>query len=246
MSQEQLESLVARSRQVFTPPIQEVEVRESGEALLSREEIEAAGLRCEPFWESQNDLEGDAYHEYIAQHPSFNLSLRSQAVERLIAAQAALPPEWQLVLKAGYRPMAVQQDLVRRFRASALAQHPTFTAAQAYAHAQLYVSDPTLVAPPHVSGGAVDLDVYYRQTNQPVDLGCPPNTDAPIAWIHSTELTDSQYQHRLTLLRVMLAAGFAPLATEWWHFQYGEQRWAHFYGYSHAPYGLLLEPMNSF
>ena len=40
-------------------------------------------------------------------------------------------------------------------------------------------------------------------------------------------------------LQDLASAGFSPLAEEWWHWSFGDQRWAVFRGADHARYGLV-------
>ena len=37
-------------------------------------------------------------------------------------------------------------------------------------------------------------------------------------WMDDRQWTDLQFEHRMILRRAMLAHGFKPLDTEWWHF----------------------------
>lgn len=37
-------------------------------------------------------------------------------------------------------------------------------------------------------------------------------------WMDDRQWTDLQFEHRMILRRAMLAHGFKPLNTEWWHF----------------------------
>ena len=103
----------------------------------------------------------------------------------------------------------------------------------------MFVADPTVVCPPHVTGGAVDVDVRDRKTDEYIDMGCPPNTDSEISFIHNDALTAAKYKNRMTLLNAMLSAGFAPNPHEWWHYQYGESYWAAFYGHESTLYDLI-------
>lgn len=211
---------------------------DNGEALVAQAVIEAQGLRCEPFWNTPDDLEGREYQSYIASHPGFSLQLRQDVVARLVRAQSLLPTGWKLVLKAGYRPYEVQVGLLDALIAEVSGEHAQWSRAEILAHARTYVSDPKVVCPPHVTGGAVDLDVLDG-SGMPVDMGCPPNTDSEIAFLFSDKISEDAQQNRRKLFDAMVAAGFAPLAAEWWHYQYGETLWAAFYGHASTKYDLI-------
>ena len=157
----------------------------------------------------------------------------------MLTAQEELPRNWRLVLKAGFRPLSVQTQLLQAFIEQTKRAHPKWTADQRLAHARIFVSDPTIAHPPHVTGGAVDIDVWDATAQEYVDMGCPPNTDSELAYLHSAAVSTQAQQNRRKLLLAMLAAGFAPLANEWWHYQYGEAQWAAFYGHKTTKYDLI-------
>lgn len=233
------DSLIERSRQNFKPAATTIPIHDNGEELIKQAAIEQLGLTCQPFWQQANDLEGMCYRDYIKTHPDFDLRLRRSVALRLRDAQAALPNGWQLVLKAGYRPPTVQTALLEALKRDVMLRDPSLSDEAALEHARAYVADPRISCPPHTTGGAVDVDVIYSETLNAVDMGCPPNTDDEQATLHSTDITFGQYKNRLSLLRAMLQAGFAPLHNEWWHYSYGETRWAAFYDQPRTLYGVI-------
>jgi zinc D-Ala-D-Ala dipeptidase len=91
---------------------------------------------------------------------------------------------------------------------------------------QGYVADPT--RPPgsvHNTGCAVDIGLYDKTTQRPLDMGTPydffgkaaePRHEVEL-W-KAGKLTNEQYANRLLLREVMLRAGFRILPHEWWHF----------------------------
>lgn len=229
---------VARSHYKFKKYTATVRRKENHEPFVTQSDIEAAGIMCRPFWDTPGDLEGDCYKSYRQEHPEFSLMVRQGVLDRLIQAQAGLLPHWKIVLKAGYRPYVVQLDILDMLRLEAKRQHPEWNDDQCLEHARLFVSDPRTSCPPHVTGGAVDVDIIDTKTGEMVDMGCPPNTDSEVAYLHSDLITPKQRQNRAVLLNAMLGAGFAPLVTEWWHYQYGETYWAAFYGNKSTKYDV--------
>ena len=212
--------------------------RETNESFVSSADLREAGFLLEPFWATPGDLEGDEYQSYIKKYPDFELMVRQDVCNRLIEAQTQLPTDWQIVLKAGFRPLDVQTALLDAFIAKSRTDHPDWTDDQHLAHARTFVSDPQLVRPPHTTGGAVDIDVRSRKTGELIDFDCPPNTDDETAFLFSDQITDTGRANRMVLLDAMLAAGFAPNPHEWWHYQYGETYWAAFYGESMTLYDM--------
>lgn len=228
---------ITRSRLSFRQLGAAVPARDNGEPLVLFQL--SPRLQLAPFWEEANDLEGQCYQEFLASHPTFRLMARQGVVQRLHNAASLLPDNWDIVVRAGYRPLAVQRQLLQ-----SLAQHmqhkdPLLSAEQALDQARLFVADPARKLPPHCVGAAVDIEVIDAASGKLVDMGCPANTDAPIAHTHSPLASKQQQKNRHILLEAMLAAGFANLAYEWWHYSYGDGYWAAFYNQPHALYGLV-------
>ncbi|HEY5667651.1 MAG TPA: M15 family metallopeptidase [Candidatus Saccharimonadales bacterium] len=217
------------------------------EPVVRQAEIERAGIMCRPFWNDENDgneldSEGQAFEAYRQTHPTFDLIIRTGALKRLAAAQKALPKHLRLVLKASFRPLEVQQTVFDAELANTKQKHPEWDDETAYKHTLEYVTDPSVNLPPHASGGTVDLTLWDETTNTYVDVGSPINAVDDSSWGDNHDgLTKSQIAMRDMLRSTMLAAGFAPLASEWWHYSYGDQRWAVYYDKPEALYGAVTE-----
>ena len=228
-----------RSRYFFRTLANRIGRRETGEGFVLSDELREAGFAVEPFWETTGETEGETYRDYMKKFPDFELTVRQGVFDRLVAAAKVLPKNWQIVLKAGFRPLEVQQTTLAAFIQKSRYDHPDWDEVRHLAHARTFVSDPELVCPPHVTGGAIDIDVKDIKTGNYIDMGCPPNTDDAIAFLHSNLVTPEQRANRMTLLDAMLLAGFAPNPHEWWHYQYGETYWAAFYGHESTLYDLI-------
>ncbi len=229
-----------RSKYGFRSLATVVQRKDNGEALVGAEVLTGAGFMIEPFWETTEDIEGRCYTPYITRHPDFELSVREGAFDRLQQAVDRLPDHWGIVVKAGFRPYEVQVAVLNAFIRESRTRHVGWSDEQHLEHARVFVSDPRVVCPPHVTGGAIDIDVRDKRTGAYIDMGCPPNTDSEISFLHSDLVTSEQHENRMVLLRAMLTAGFAPNPHEWWHYQYGETYWAAFYGYEATLYDVLM------
>lgn len=232
-------STLKRSRYGFRKLAHGMPVFDSNEPLAKDTALQKHGLSVAPIWHDEPNIEGDAYLRYIKCNPGFSVSVRTSVMQRLVAAQKALPSGWQLVIKAGLRPRSVQQDLFDSLKAQTRASKPTWNNQQLLAHVRTYVSDPKLTISPHTTGGAVDVVVLDDKTKQLVDMGCAINQDTPLAFCYNPALPHEAANNRKLLLSAMLDAGFANLAYEWWHFSYGDQYWAAFYNKPHALYSAL-------
>lgn len=70
----------------------------------------------------------------------------------------------------------------------------------------------------HSRGSTVDLTLVRLADSQELDMGSPYDFFDPVSWPSDTSITAAQQVNRLKLREVMLAHGFRPLDTEWWHF----------------------------
>lgn len=155
------------------------------------------------------------------------LRLRQGLVDRLIAADAALPPRYGIVVLDGWRSPRYQQELLAHYRA----QHPDLAAG--------FVADPEddLVAP-HTTGGAVDLTLSLD--GMPLALGTDFDAFTDDARLDAFEGRPGSVRDlRRLLAHVLGTVGLAPYPQEWWHWSYGEQWWAAANGQSRTVYGVV-------
>ena len=197
-------------------------------------------LHVEPIWSVQGDMEGRLYAAYIETHPEYKtVYVRAELLKRLQQAAGTLENRYRLIIRAGHRPIQVQKWVLQAVMDDYKKHHPTTPDSEALAHARMYVSDPEIKLPPHCCGAAVDLDLFDTTLSQPVDFGSPVNEDSEISHLHYDNITDEQKKNRMYLLRVMLEAGFSSYYAEWWHYSYGDQIWAWFYGHPSCLYGVM-------
>ncbi len=70
----------------------------------------------------------------------------------------------------------------------------------------------------HSHGSTVDLTLLDMKTGKEVDMGSPFDMFDEISHPDNRDITDEQYDNRMTLQQVMIRNGFAPIDCEWWHF----------------------------
>jgi D-alanyl-D-alanine dipeptidase len=140
--------------------------------------------------------------------------LHPKAAKALVDAQRFLRkehPQWSLVIFDAARPMSVQQvmwDEVKR------------------TPKRIYVSNPANGGGLHNYGLAVDVSICNAKGDT-LSMGTKIDYMGSLAHITNEEqmmragkLTKTAIQNRKLLRRVMEAAGFRCLSTEWWHFNY--------------------------
>lgn len=161
--------------------------------------------------------------------------VRADVADRLVRAQAHLPDGYQLQIKEGWRPIWVQQHLWEASLAQLRATRPGLSSEQLERENARFTAPPG-IAPPHSTGGAVDIDLLCH--DGAVDMGWGFNqpgegsrTAAPV--------TAAARRHRDLLGDVMTAAGFINYPAEWWHWSYGDRYWAFQTGHAATRYGPL-------
>lgn len=200
----------------------------------------SAKIKIEPCWTLENDWEGKRYAEYIATHPEYNgVYVRSELAKRLETAASLLDDTYILVVRAGHRPIEVQQKILIECADDYKKSHPNASNEEALEHARTFVSDPAITLPPHVCGAAVDIELAHAATGELLDFGSKINDDNEKSYLYFPDLTNQQKNNRQILLTVMLDAGFASCMPEWWHFSYGDQVWAWFYGKQNSLYNPI-------
>jgi len=203
--------------------------------------VEPSGkIMVGPVWTLPGDFEGGMYADYRAEHPEYDgIYVRPELLKRLEQAANALDGQYKLVVRAGHRPISVQRRLLNDCMQDYKDDHPGVSDQEALSHARTYVSDPDNSLPPHCCGAAVDVELFDVSKNALVDFGSAMNVDDDISFLHYDQITPEQKANRMLLLATMLDVGLASTAFEWWHFSYGDQVWAWFYGEEDSLYGLI-------
>jgi zinc D-Ala-D-Ala dipeptidase len=211
---------------------------ENGEPLVAIAKTDRIGLT--PIWEGDIvDAEFLAYKDYIKKYPSYTqIQVRKTVADMLNAAAGNLPKNWKLLVVAGHRPLEVQQTLYNDIRTQLRARNPELTDEEVDTMTRLYVADPSRKPPGHCCGAAVDVNVLDASMGLLVDFGSAINLDTDKSALHNNAIPKQAMQNRLILLEAMLDAGFSSLHSEWWHYSYGDQNWAAFYGKPQAMYGI--------
>jgi D-Ala-D-Ala dipeptidase vanX. Metallo peptidase. MEROPS family M15D len=70
----------------------------------------------------------------------------------------------------------------------------------------------------HSRGSAVDVTLFDMKTGKEVDMGSPFDLFSKVSHPDCRDITDEQYENRMTLQKAMIRGGFEPIDCEWWHF----------------------------
>lgn len=186
------------------------------------------------------------YHEMNLPGAPETLSVRAGVYERLQQVVQKLPDGVALVVFDGYRPLAVQQALYDAFTQEARQKRPDLEGDALRAYVGQFVATPTsdpLRPPPHRTGGAVDVYLVQAQNGEPLPMGTLPDevSNATATRFYEEAIsggdTNTLRENRRLLFWAMTNAGFQNYNGEWWHFDFGNQRWANLSGQP-AVYGI--------
>lgn len=158
--------------------------------------------------------------------------LRIGTCTKLIAAARNLPLGYKFVIWDAFRPKEVQENLFTTFKSALKLQHPNASDEEIDLLTQTYVSKPSLdpnKPSPHITGGAIDLTVQGTD-GKLLDMGTGFDhfgIEAQTAYFKYKPDAQTIHANRAILYTAMAKAGFTNYPQEWWHFDYGNQFWAH-------------------
>lgn len=172
--------------------------------------------------------------------------VREGVYRALLAAARALPKGIGLIVLDGWRPWRVQQYLFDTLHEAIHQRYPELDEAQLLERTREFVAVPSRdpAAPsPHLTGGAVDVTLCDAD-GLPLEMGTLFDEAIPASYTDHFEgletLTPQQCKarnNRRQLYQVMREQGFTNLPSEWWHYDLGDQLWAHYGGHAEARYG---------
>ena len=134
-------------------------------------------------------------------YPGSDCYLHQEAAERLQKAIDLLRPlKLRFKIWDGFRPLQAQHALFNH------TPDPT------------YVSHPDSGVRPHCRGIALDLTLIDQYDHE-LEMGTVFDDFRSLAHHGNDQISEEAQKNRLLLAGVMNLAGFAPIPTEWWHYQ---------------------------
>ena len=153
-------------------------------------------------------------------YPVARCLVRAEVGERLAAAADALRAQGHRILRWDcYRPASIQRELWRRVPDVRYVAQPKFDDA-----------GKPIGGSKHSRGAAVDVSLADR-TGTPRAMPTAHDDFSPAA--SGASATGAAAKHHAALRAAMVAAGFEPMPTEWWH--YDASNW--------STYALSDEPL---
>lgn len=146
-----------------------------------------------------------------------------------------------------WRSRVVQNNIYQKFWNELQDDHPEWDEETLRHEVGVFVTkaDDSNRIPPHATGGSIDLTVVEADGSE-VNFGTGFDHFGPEAatdYFEKNDGNDAAGENRKWLHQIMTDAGFETDQDEWWHFDYGNQKWAVQSGQPEACYGEVINPI---
>lgn len=165
-------------------------------------------IEVEMMYAKSDNFVGEAMYDFTEAY------LHPKAAKAVVKANALLAkyhPGWRICIYDATRPMSVQQKMRDKVKGTPQ---------------QNYVSNPKNGGGLHNYGLAVDVSIVDEKGDS-IDMGTKVDALTSTSHIDKEEelvaqgkITQEAMENRRLLRKVMQEAGFKPLRTEWWHFNF--------------------------
>lgn len=178
-----------------------------------------------------------------------SIMCRKTVYEMLKKAESFLPEGYRIKIFDAYRTIAVQTALWNYFRKIKEKENPGASSEEIDRQTLFCISYPSydiFLPCLHNTGGSVDLTIVGPDGSE-LNMGSEFDEFTERAWTSYYEDASKgegkdkeARENRRMLYNVMYATGFTNLPSEWWHFDYGNEKWGQYTG--NVPiYGGILD-----
>lgn len=150
--------------------------------------------------------------------------LRKQVVKKLYKVADKLPDNQYLKIYSAYRSRIALYDVWKEELDKLNAENPEMGRAELLMNVNGVVNNPADSMGGHDTGGAVDLSICDVNGND-MDFG----TKYHEKYVNA-DLTSEQLANRKYLVKLMNSQDFVNHPGQWWHFSYGDKKWAAYKG----------------
>ncbi len=205
---------------------------ENGEPLV---EVTAAGLLAEPMY----------YRQGLTSSPYLFMRRRVAELLREVERHTLKIHGLRFKIWDPWRPRAVQAAIYHGFAKRLRAEHPEWDEARLAHEVGVYVTpaDDPERAPPHATGGSVDLTLCDEEGRN-IAMGTEFDhfgLESSLDWFEEAGRDTRVRDNRRLLRQSLEGAGFGSETSEWWHYDYGNPKWAQKLGRLQAFYGEVSD-----
>jgi D-alanyl-D-alanine dipeptidase len=168
------------------------------------------------------------------------IKVRKQLIQMLESAANNLPDNIMLYLIEGVRSIEDQKKAWDKSCEEIRIEFPNRDDEFYQQQTGLLVAKPLPLAN-HNCGGAVDVQLIYKDSGEFVDMGTLAKAGFGYALTQmlSDTITQNQKENRTVLREAMEKAGFVWYPGEWWHYCYGDRMWAVYTGRTECFFGPI-------
>lgn len=192
----------------------------------------------------QNIISYDA--TFLEENPDCTI-VRKTVYEKLCEAQKLLPNGIRFQMNIGLRSLTVQARLFNEMHAELKKKFPNMNEKELFQETSKFVApiikpDGSQNVPPHSTGGAIDI-VLMNDDGCSLDMGIDPNDhyNEEIIRTDSTCISLEARKNRDIMGKALSAVGLVNYPAEFWHWSYGDRRWAFVTGAEYSCYGPVAE-----
>ncbi len=174
--------------------------------------------------------------------------MRKTVYEKLCEAEKLLPAGVRFELIEGLRSLKTQARLFDEIYKEIQEKFPEMNEKELFMETSKFVApiktlEGVTNVPPHSTGGAIDITLI-NQNGEPLDMGINPDdfynedfirTDSPL-------ISKEARKNRDIMSKALSEVGFVNYPGEFWHWSYGDKRWAFVREAKHSIYGPIGNP----
>lgn len=210
-----------------------------GQTLLDKLKQQDA---CIEVFEESGFIIGNDYYKMGLPGAIPRVFCREALYLRMQKLRELLSPGYAIYFFDVFRTKKNQGYLFNEFQKRIKKSHPELIGEALEIETRKYVSHPDeptrFTAPPHNTGGAIDLAFVDTKTNKVLSYGSPIDYSESISatdffeqdFDEAVGLTKNEWikarENRRVLFHSMISLGFTNYPSEWWHYDLGDGMWA--------------------
>lgn len=169
----------------------------------------------------------------LANHPKIIINketvetpvlLRKQVVAKLLKLADKLPDNQYIKVYSAYRSRIAIYEVWKEEVDRMQKENPDMGRAELMMKVNAAVTNPADSLGGHDTGGAVDVSICSKD-GKDMDFGTKYHEK-----FVNADLTKEQLQNRKYLVKLMKSQDFVNHPNHWWHFSYGDKKWAAYKG----------------
>ncbi len=164
---------------------------------------------------------------------------RKTVAEKLNQAITLLPTGLTFKLADAWRPQYIQDKYFRWYILFLTKKHPSWNNERVIMEVKKYVHPSKgKYSSGHLTGGALDISLCYLKNGKRLPLKSSILSFQENATSFQPKLPKHIQANRKTMFDALSGAGFINYPKEYWHWSYGDIRWAERVGKKLAVYGI--------